>query len=157
MKLVIGLGLLGAWAWPLAAPAAQADVTRLARPAQTSPAREIAVKEPVGALTLIKVGDGLAVIRFGTGSLEKVRVNDVVGATKAVVKEIGAARIVLDEAFTGVDGRPNRALIVIKEGERGGTRYLQRADEPRITGTKPAPVTTAEPGVKPLPKKPGRM
>ena len=94
-------------------------------------------------------------IRVGTGALEKANVGDLVGTTKAVIKEISTGRIVLEETFTDKDGRQNRALIVINEGERGGTRYLQRSDEPRFTGTTLVPVSPAAPATtKTPPKKP---
>jgi hypothetical protein len=116
-----------------------------------SPARPVAPKENVSAATLVKAGDGTAVVRLGAGGLETVKVGDRVGATKAVVKEIGAGRIVLEEIFTGADGRPNRALIVIKEGERGGTRYLQRSDEKPKVGTRivSPPAAKSAPAKKP--------
>ena len=115
-------------------------------------------EEPVTNLTLVKASDGAAVIRGSSSRLEKVSIGDLVGATRAVVKEISSGRIVLEEAFTEMDGKPNRALIVIKEGERGGTRYLQRAGEPAITGTKPLIVMPAAPAsATPTPKKPPQM
>ena len=130
--------------------------------AQTAPAgegsRRLAAESSIPSISLVKASDGLAVIRAGTGPLEKITIGDLVGTTKAVVTEISTGRIVLEEGVTGKDGGPNRALIIFKEGERGGTRYLQRADEPPFTGTRPVQVTPATPDVvKPLPKKPGPM
>ena len=123
-----------------------------------APPKHVLVLEPMSATMLVKASDGVAVIRIRAGALEKVKVGDLVGTTKAVIKEISTGRIVLEETFTAKDGGPNLALIVIKEGERGGTRYLQRADEPHFTGTRPVQVTPATPDVvKPSPKKPGPM
>jgi hypothetical protein len=128
-----------------------------APPATPSP-QHVAAEDSVTAVVLVKATDGTAVIRVGNGPLQTVRINDLVGTTKAVVKEIGAGRVVLDETFAGSDGKPNRAQIVIKEGERGGTRYLQRLDTPRITGTKQGVITPPAPDPsKPAPKKPPRM
>lgn len=109
----------------------------------------------ISDITLVKASDTTAVIRSRAGALETVKVADLVGATRAVVKEITPGRLVLDDAFTGTDGKSNRAVIVIKEGERGGTRYLQRPDEPPISATKPLMVMPAAPdAAKPTPKKP---
>lgn len=117
--------------------------------------RHVAAKHSVGDTTLVKATADVAVIRGAAGALEKIKTGDFVGTTKAVVKEIAPGRLVLEESFIDKDGKPNRALIIIKEGERGGTRYLQRADEPAITGTKPLSVMPAVPDrAKPTPKKP---
>ena len=96
-----------------------------------------------GAIALVKAGTGVAVIRAGTGPLQMVRVGDRIGSTKALVTHVGAGRIVLEEMFTDADGKPNRALIVIREGETGGTRYLRRP------GTPKPPVTPARSPRKP--------
>lgn len=93
--------------------------------AQDAP-RHVYAHALTGAVVLTKATDSVAVVRVGTGSLEKVKPGDLIGTTKAVVKEITAGRLVLEETFIEKDGKPNRALIVIKEGERGGTRFLQR-------------------------------
>ncbi len=122
-----------------------------------SPAH-VAAGESVDVLRLIKTSDTTAVIRAGSGPIHTVKVDDVVGVTKAVVKEIGAGRLVLEETLTDKDGKPNRALIVFQEGERGGTRYLQRPGEPAFTGTRPLIVMPAAPDpAKPAPKKPPQM
>ena len=110
--------------------AGQVDLRPADRPS-TASRREVGSTEPLRSLVLMKATDGAAVIRFANGPLEKVKVGDLVGSTKAVVKQIDAGRIVLDETFTGSDGKPNRASIIIKEGERSGTRYLQRVDGPK--------------------------
>jgi hypothetical protein len=125
--------------------------------AQTSgPVNHVAADAAVSDITLVRASDTTAVIRSGAGVLDTVKVADLIGATKAVVREIATGRLVLEEVFTGKDGKPNRASIVIKEGERGGTRYLQRGDEP-LTGTRPliAPVTPGSD--KPAPKKPPQL
>jgi hypothetical protein len=121
-----------------------------------SPTHPVAATTDVAMITLIKASDGMAVIRSGDGRLEKIRPSDRIGTSRALVKEVSGGRLTLEETFTGKDGKPNRALIVIKEGERGGTRYLQRADEPGVVGTKPL-ILPAAPVAKPAPKKPPQM
>jgi hypothetical protein len=126
---------------------------------QSQGPRDVAVEKPVAETTLVKASDGIAVIRVAKGPMERVTVGDRIGLTKAVVTEISSGRLVLEEPFTGRDGKANRALIIVKEGETGGTRYLQRADEPRFTGIKPlviAPPAAPE-SAKPAPKKPPQM
>lgn len=112
----------------------------------------------MGETTLVRATADMAVVRSAAGALEKISAGDLVGTTKAVVKEITPGRLVLEESFIDKDGKPNRALIIIKEGERGGTRYLQRAGEPAITGTKPLIAMPAAPDqAKPTPKKPPQL
>jgi hypothetical protein len=114
---------------------------------------EAGQKVPEGdlqTLTLVQSTDGRAVVRFGSGPLEVVTVADRLGKNKAEVKEISAGRMVLDETFTGQDGHPNRAQIVIKDGETGGKRYLLRNDEPPVRAVRPQIVVpTREPVKKP--------
>lgn len=107
--------------------------------------RAVGAQGDLNQLLIVKVSDGAAIIRFGAGAPEKVSVGDRVGKSKAAITEIGAGRIVLEETFTGADGRPNRALIIIKEGERGGTRYLQRPETPPMVGVKTGVVKPPEP------------
>ena len=129
-----------------------------AAPSQSTVATQVASTTPVSEITFIKSSDTSAIIRSRDKVLDKLKVGDHVGTAKALVKEISPGRLVLEETFTGKDGEPNRAVVVIKAGERGGTRYLQRADEPHFTGTRPVQVTPATPDVvKPSPKKPGPM
>jgi hypothetical protein len=97
------------------------------------------------AITLVKATDGTAIVRIN-GALTKVRAGDRLEAPKALVREVTRGRLVLEETFTGTDGKPNRALIVIREGETGGTRYLQRPEKPKPSATK---VTPARPPRKP--------
>jgi hypothetical protein len=122
-------------------------------PAVNHVAREVSV----GDITLVKASETTAVIRSKAGVLDTVKTADVVGVTKAVVREITPGRLVLEERFTGADGKPNRASIVIKEGERGGTRYVQRSEEPPLTGTRPLVVPVQPAGIKPAPKKPPQL
>ncbi len=87
-------------------------------------AREIGADEDLSQLTLVRSAQGKAVVRFGTGPLVMVSVGDRLGRHQAEVKEIEAGRLVLEESFTGGDGNPNVALIILKDGEKGGKRYL---------------------------------
>jgi len=115
--------------------------------------RHVAAQTAVGETTLVKASDGIAVIRVAARELEKVRTGDLVGTSKAVVMEIAAGRLVLEETYTGADGRPNKALIIFKDGESGGTRYLPRPEEPRPIGSKPVPVGPIAPPVPRAPKR----
>jgi hypothetical protein len=155
IRAALAIALIGLLMPVDAASGSQAPVAKPA--AAPSPPAHIAAAESVNVVTLIKASDTHAAIRTGTGPIHTVKVNDLVGATKAVVKEIGAGRIVLEETFTEKDGKPNRALIVIKEGERGGMRYLQRADEPAITGTRSIVMPITPDPAKSTPKKPPLM
>jgi hypothetical protein len=110
---------------------------------------DVGTHAEIATLTLVRTVHAAAVVRFGSGPLEKISIGDRLGTTRAEVKEIVAGRLVLEETFTGKDGRPNRARIVLKDGETGGTRYLRRLDEPPLVGVKPIVVDP-----KPAPKKP---
>jgi hypothetical protein len=145
-------GVIGLLAALALAPTAQPLVAQASAPA----ARHAAATVSLDEVTLVKASDTTAVIRSRAGALETVKVADVIGTTRAVVIEISAGQLVLDEIFTGKDGKTNRAQIVIKEGERGGTRYVQRDDDTRVSGTKPLVVVPA-PGAKPAPKKPPQL
>jgi hypothetical protein len=132
------------------AVAVRPSAAQTSAPVVQHAAPDIAISE----ITLVKASDTTAVIRSKAGAVDTVKIADVVGDSK----EITPGRLVLEEVFAGNDGKPNRALIVIKEGERGGTRYLQRADEPPLTGTKPLVVVPAAPdSAKPTLKKPPQM
>lgn len=85
----------------------------------------------------MKSGEGKAVVRFGAGPMEVVSVGDKVGRHQAEIKEIAAGRVILDEVFTGKDGRPNRAEVILKDGETGGTRFLARPEEEPAPATRP--------------------
>ena len=124
--------------------------------AQAPSGRDVAVKDVIAAVTLVKAIDGSAVIRLASSALEKIQVGDRIGINKALVKEITQGRLVLEETLTGKNGKPERALIVFAEGERGGTRYLGNPDQPRITGTRPV-ASEPVPSAKPAPKKPQQM
>jgi hypothetical protein len=120
--------------------------------------RVVATGAAVSALVLVKASDGAAIIRTAGTQVEKITVGDLIGMTRAVVKEITPRRLVLEETFTGKDGKPNRALIIMAEGKSGGTRYLQRADEAPAIDVKPVPVAPGSPyGAKPSPKNPPLM
>jgi hypothetical protein len=100
------------------------------------PPRHVGAREDLKQLTLVKAGESHAVIRFGKSVLEMIALRDRLGSSKAVVKEIAAGRLVLEETFRGSDGLTNHAQIILKDGETGGTRYLRRSGEPQ-----PAPAT----------------
>lgn len=100
-------------------------------------AKEIGADLELSELTLVKSSAGKAVVRFGAGPLEVVSVGDKVGRHQAEVKEIASGRVILDEVFTGKDGRPNRAEVILKDGETGGTRYLARPEEEPLPATRP--------------------
>ena len=129
--------------------AAAATVVGAEQTPATKRQREVGANAEIATLTLVKSSVEAAVVRFGSGPLEKVSAGDRLGKTRAEVKEIVTGRMVLEETFTGKDGQPNRAQIVLKDGETGGTRYLRRLDEPPLVGVKPIVV---EP--KATPKKP---
>jgi hypothetical protein len=90
--------------------------------------REIGVDDDLATLTLVRSSVDRAVVRFGTKPLEVVAVGDRLGRTRAEVKDIDAERLVLEEAFREADGQANRAVIILKKGERGGKRYVSRPD-----------------------------
>jgi hypothetical protein len=126
--------------------------------ASTSTPRHVAAEGAVSDMIVVRATTQAAVIRVGNGPMETIAVGDFIGSTKAVVKEISSGRVALDEPFSDKDGKPNRALIIIKEGERGGTRYLQRSDEPPALDAKPiAPDMKSPYGAKPTPKKPPQL
>ena len=114
-------------------------------------AADVAPEGDLTQMTLMNASDKQAVVRFGgRGPLYLIAVGDRIGKSKATVKEIALNRIVLDEAFTGADGRPNRATIVLKKGETGGTRSLRRLDGAPPTGRRPVIVEPpADPKQKP--------
>ncbi|HET6370570.1 MAG TPA: hypothetical protein VFG95_05195 [Nitrospiria bacterium] len=99
-------------------------------------AKEVGADRELSELVLVKSIDGKAVVRFGAGPMEVVSVGDRLGTNKAEVKEIGAGRLVLEEVFTGKDGRPNRAEVILKDGEKGGERFLARPEEEPMPSTR---------------------
>ena len=112
---------------------------RVALFAQT-PREPIAPTEDLKTLTLVKTGDGKAVVRFGKSPLRLISAGDRLGLHRAEVLEIAAGRVVLEESFTGADGQPNRAQIIVKDGETGGKRFLMRPEEPRPAAIRPETV-----------------
>ena len=105
--------------------------------AQTPVPPRVLVTAQIPDITLVRSTSDGAVIRVATGSLQTVHVGDRVGRTAAVVKQITRGRMILEETFTGVDGKPNVAEIIFKDGEKGGTRYLRRPDEKRPLAVRP--------------------
>ena len=94
------------------------------------PAREpIEPDQNLTTLTLVRSSDGKAVVRFGKGPLRLIARGDRLGRRRAEVVEIAAGRVVIDEPVAGRDGQPNRARIILKDGETGGRRFSTRLDE----------------------------
>lgn len=91
-------------------------------------ARDIGPDQELSDLSLVRSSEGRAVVRFSAGPLEKVTVGDRLGKNHAVVKEITPGRVMIEESFTGKNG-PNRAEIIIRDGEKGGTRLFQHSEE----------------------------
>jgi hypothetical protein len=102
--------------------------------------RHIGAHRGIGDLLLVRSIDAKAVVRFGTGPLEIISVGDRLGRNEAEVREIAPGRVVLEETFTGQDGRPNRALIVLQDGEKAGKRYVRRREETRPLAVRPGMV-----------------
>jgi hypothetical protein len=100
-------------------------------------ARSIGPDKSLSDVVLVRSTSGSAVVRFGAGPLEVVRVGDRLGRNGAEIVEIEGKRLILDERFTGRDGAPNRARVVLGDGERGGTRYHERLDETQPPARRP--------------------
>lgn len=113
--------------------------------------RHLLEDAPIERILMVKGSDGAAIVRVEAGQLHTVRVNDRLGSTRAVVTEVSGGRMVLDESFRGGDGRPNRALIIMEQGRRGGTRYLQRSDIRSAGRVQPSSRTPALPASTPPP------
>jgi hypothetical protein len=143
--MTLAAGLV-AGAPDVAAQAVEARTTPTARGAVTAGApRSVGADRDLGEMQLLASEDSMAVVRFGDGALEILRLGDRVGRYGARVAAIDAGRVVLDEVFPGTDGRPNRARVVLRDGQRGGTRYLARleattppATRRTVAGTRPA-------------------
>jgi len=97
-------------------------------------------EEDLSRLTFMNSNGLKAVVRFAGKPLRVVSVGDHLGKNKAEVKAIEADRLVLEETYIGPDGRPNKAQIILKKGETGGTRYLQRPDNDAPPARRPVPV-----------------
>lgn len=99
--------------------------------AQKPPApagKEFGVDQDIATLTFFNSSGERAVVRFGKKEMLLISVGDRLGKNKAAVKSITPERLELEESFTASDGKPNRAQIVLKKGETGGTRYLLRPE-----------------------------
>lgn len=97
------------------------------KPSAPAP-KEYGSDQDIATLTFFNSSGDRAVVRFGKKEMLLVAVGDRLGKNKAVVKAITPERLELEESFTASDGKPNRAQIVLKKGETGGTRYLLRPD-----------------------------
>ena len=111
-----------------------------------APRAPLGVTENLPDLTLLKVSNGNAIVRFGAKELLIVRVGDRLGRNQAEIRDVAPGRIVIEETFTGADGRPNRALVTLKEGEKGGTRVLLRNEEEPPAATRQRVVTPVRRG-----------
>ncbi len=100
-------------------------------------AKDVALNQDLSELVLLKSSRGKAVIRFGSGPLQMVSVGDYLGRHQAEIKEIEAGRMVLEESFTGADGNPNGAHIILKDGQKGGKRYLLHPQGAPLPATRP--------------------
>ena len=78
-----------------------------------------------------------------------IQVGDRIGRTRALVTEITRGRVVLEERFMDANGMPNVAEIIIKDGEKGGTRYLRHPEEKRPIAVQPGTIRLDPPGQKP--------
>jgi hypothetical protein len=129
----------------------KADTTYVAAAARQAPAGGTREKKTLGEherlddLTLIRIGKRHAAVRFGRGPLLLVSVGDRLGRNGAEVKEIDGTRLILEERSTAADGTANLARVVLREGERGGTRYLDRPDEPAPVAVRPVPLLPRKP------------
>jgi hypothetical protein len=136
---VAAFALVLAVAWPIAAaPGPQAQDAKASAPqppvsttAKREP-RQVGPGEDLKTLALVKAVDGRAVVRFGPGTLEVVRVGDRLGRNRAEIVLVGAGVLVLDERSTDARGRVDRAEVVIRDGETGGQRYTRRAGDPPV-------------------------
>jgi hypothetical protein len=99
--------------------------------------RRVGAQQDLKDLLFLRSSDGKAVIRFAAGPLELISVGDRLGRNRATVKEIEGGRLVVEEDVAGLDGPPNRALIIFTEGQKGGLRYLRQLDEQVPVGLKP--------------------
>lgn len=107
--------------------------------------KTLGVQERLEDLTLMRIGERHATVRFGRGPLLLVNVGDRLGRTGAEVQEIDGTRLVLEERSPSADGTANIARIVLREGERGGTRYLERPDESAPVALRPVPLLPRKP------------
>lgn len=118
-------------------PAAAAEPPALASGTPLRAGRTIGANDPLATLTLVRSAGDRAVVRFGTGRLEIVSRGDRLGATGAAVVGVATGRLVLEEEQRAVGARSGSTLIVLKDGETGGTRYLARPDEPEPANVRP--------------------
>ena len=98
---------------------------------------QVPAAEDMRNLTLVKSSDGHAVIRFGNGPLRLIARGDRLGPRRAEVVEIAAGRVVIEESFRDGGREPNRAQIVLKDGETGGRRFLTRLEDPAPPAFRP--------------------
>lgn len=110
--------------------------------------QELGAGVDLGELSIVRTSDGRAVARFGEGPLTMISEGDLVGRNRAEVVEIIPDRVVIEEVFEGADGRPNRARIILKDGEKGGQRYMQRMDGEIPTGVRPVVGAPGAPEMK---------
>jgi hypothetical protein len=110
-----------------------------------SEARASGAEEDLSDLVLVRSAGDKAVIRFGDKQLRIVSVGDRLGRNRARVTEIDDERLILDEVYKGKDGRPNRARVILRRGERGGRRYQVRPDEEPPPAVRPKVIEPKDP------------
>ena len=137
---------------PAPAGAQSSAPAAAAQNAKPQPGRTIGEEQKLPTLTLVRSAGTRAVVRFGSGALETISKGDRLGSTHASVVEITTGRLVLEEITQAVPGGPpNRVLIVLKDGETGGTRYSAQPGENPLPALKPVVI---DPGAAKNPAKP---
>jgi hypothetical protein len=141
----------------LTALAAAPAWSQSAPPPGTRPAsRPAVVAEDVelASVTLVKSGDGTAVVRAG-GALHVVTVGARLGRSKATVTEIAPGRLVVEEVARTSEGRPVRAYVMWRDGDTGGRRFTRQNETKAPVGLRPDVVAPAARPASTGTKKPG--
>jgi hypothetical protein len=133
----------------------QAQPLPVSRPAVQQP-RHIGRDAELNDLRLVKSTEGKAIVRIAAGPLEMLAVGDRIGRHGAQVKEIAPGRLVLKEVRADADGEMTTALIVLRDGEQGGKRFLDRLDEQPPAAVRPLAVPQLPRKVPPAPN-PGAL
>ncbi len=113
----------------MACPALGAQAAAPARatpPPVAADVRRLGAQQDIKNLLFVRSTEGAAIVKFGNGPLEMVRVGDRLGRQEARVAEIEIGLLRLEEPAS--KGSPS-AQIVFHDGDRGGTRYAAANDE----------------------------